>query len=75
MLDFHEQLFDSTDRHRRLDVRRLDAEFTRAEHREIMDAAVSRDTALTIKLLNDSIDTLITRRNSSEANGEAISST
>lgn len=60
LLDFHEQLFDSADRHRRLNVRRLNAEFTRKEHREIMEAAVSRDVALTVKLLNDSMDTLAT---------------
>jgi len=59
LLDFHEQLFDSADRHRRRNVRNLDEEFTRVEHREMMEAAVSRDIPLTIKLLNDSIDTLV----------------
>ncbi|HYP82320.1 GntR family transcriptional regulator [Variovorax sp.] len=67
LLDFHELLFDSADRHRRLNVRRLDPEFTRVEHRDIMEAAVSRDVPLTVKLLNDSIDTLVTRRETSEA--------
>ena len=62
LLDFHEQLFDSADRHRRLNVQRLDPEFTRVEHREIMEAAVSRDVPLTIKLLNESVDTLNTHR-------------
>ncbi|MEJ7687376.1 MAG: GntR family transcriptional regulator [Variovorax sp.] len=61
LLDFHELLFDSADRHRRLNVRRLDAEFTRVEHREIMEAAVSRDTPLTVRLLNESMDTLVTQ--------------
>ena len=58
LLDFHELLFDSADRHRRLNVRRLNAEFTRTEHREIMEAAVSRDVPLTVHLLNESMDTL-----------------
>ena len=71
LLDFHEQLFDSADRHRRLNVRRLDAEFTRAEHREIMEAAVNRDVPLTIKLLNDSIDTLVTRRRTASSDAAA----
>ncbi|MDM0044421.1 GntR family transcriptional regulator [Variovorax dokdonensis] len=70
LLDFHEQLFDCADRHRRRNVRQLDAEFTRMEHREIMEAAVSRDVPLTIKLLNDSIDTLVTQREQ-EAGGTA----
>ena len=70
LLDFHEQLFDSADRHRRLNVRRLDPEFTRVEHREIMEAAVSRDVPLTIKLLNESVDTLNTHREPSEASSQ-----
>lgn len=59
LLDFHEVLFDSADRHRRLNVRGLDAEFTRAEHRDIMEAAVSRDAARTVQLLNASMGALV----------------
>ncbi len=59
LLDFHELLFDSADRHRRLNVGRLNAEFTRTEHREIMEAAVGRDVLLTVRLLNESMDTLV----------------
>lgn len=66
LLDFHEQLFDSADRHRRVNVRRLKADFTHSEHREIMEAAVSRDVPLTVKLLNDSMDTLVALKRSSE---------
>jgi GntR family carbon starvation induced transcriptional regulator len=67
LLDFHELLFDSADRHRRLNVRQLDAEYTRVEHREIMEAAVSRDTALTIRLLNDSMDTMVVEQSKGNA--------
>ena len=66
LLDFHELLFDSADRHRRLNVRRLDADFTRVEHREIMEAALSRDVALTVRLLNDSIDPLAVQKTNAE---------
>ncbi len=62
LLDFHELLFDSADRHRRLNVRQLDAESTRIEHRHIMEAAVSRDVERTVRLLNESIDGLLRRR-------------
>lgn len=66
LIDFHELLFDSADRHRRANVTRLAPEHTKEEHREIMEAAVSRDAALTTKLLNASIDTLVTRVKGSE---------
>lgn len=57
--DFHELLFDCTDRYRRLNVQRLDPDHTLVEHRQIMEAAVSRDSQLTVRLLNDAIDTLV----------------
>lgn len=67
LLDFHEQLFDSANRHRRLNRRGQDEEYTRLEHRQMMEAAVSRDIPLTIKLLNDSVDTLLTQRDCGHA--------
>jgi DNA-binding GntR family transcriptional regulator len=59
LLDFHEVLFDSADRHRRLNTQGLDAEFTRNEHREIMEAAVSRDAVQAVRLLNQSMEALV----------------
>src|SRR3954464_2962168 len=56
LLEFHEVLFDAADRHRRLNTHGLDPEFTRNEHREIMEAAISRDAATTVRLLNRSMD-------------------
>lgn len=59
LIDFHELLFDASDRYRRLNVRERDLEHTRTEHREIMEAVVSRDVPLAVQRLNDSIDTLL----------------
>lgn len=59
LLEFHEVLFDSADRHRRLNAQGLDAEFTRNEHREIMEAAVSRDAVKAVRLLNQSMEALV----------------
>ena len=65
LIEFHELLFDSADRHRRLNVSHLDPEHTRLEHRDIMEAAVSRNVPLTIRLLNESMQTLVTRQRES----------
>lgn len=64
LTDFHELLFDASDRYRRLNVRERDLAHTRTEHREIMEAAVSRDAPLAVKRLNDSIDTLLSHADS-----------
>lgn len=57
--DFHELLFDCADRHRRLNVGRLDQQGTMDDHRQIMEAAIHRDSPRTIQLLNDDIDSLM----------------
>ena len=64
LTDFHELLFDASDRYRRLNVRERDLAHTRTEHREIMEAAVSRDAPLAVQRLNDSIDTLLSHADS-----------
>jgi len=55
--DFHEQLFDSADRHRRQSARRFDRERANASHRAIMEAVVSRDVQRAVELLNADINT------------------
>lgn len=57
--DFHELLFDCADRHRRANVGRLNQQGTMDDHRQIMEAAIHRDSPRTIQLLNDDIDTLV----------------
>lgn len=59
LLEFHELLFDAADRHRRLNERGADEEFTRTEHRTIMEAAMSRDVERTVRLLNESMNALV----------------
>ena len=64
LIEFHELLFDSADRHRRL-MFPPRPRHTRLEHRDIMEAAVSRNVPLTIRLLNESMQTLVTRQRES----------
>jgi DNA-binding GntR family transcriptional regulator len=53
ILDFHETLFDLSDRVRHLSIRQdFGARDVMAEHQAIMDAVVSRDAPKSIELLN-----------------------
>lgn len=53
---FHEMLFDYADRHRHLHVMRHRTEHDAvAEHRDIMEAVVKRDSERAVYLLNESI--------------------
>jgi GntR family transcriptional regulator, carbon starvation induced regulator len=53
ILDFHETLFDLSDRVRHLSTREdRDSRDVKGEHQAIMEAVASRDTATAIELLN-----------------------